>query len=59
MGKQLFRFIGRQQLKSNWKSINNNNNKQKQQSIYLKKYKVYYTLCPANSYNANLGRTRL
>ena len=27
--------------------------------IYLKKYKVYKTSCPANSYNANLGRTRL
>ena len=25
----------------------------------LKKYKVYNTLCPGNSYNANLGRTRL
>ena len=25
----------------------------------LKKYKVYNTLCPANTYNANLGRTRL
>ena len=23
------------------------------------KFKVYNTLCPANSYNANLGRTRL
>ena len=32
---------------------------QQQQCIYLKKYKVYNTLCPANSYNANLGRTRL
>ena len=32
---------------------------QQQQRIYLKKYKVYNTLCPANSYNANLGRTRL
>ena len=30
-----------------------------QQCIYLKKYKVYNTLCPVNSYNANLGRTRL
>ena len=27
--------------------------------MYLKKYKVYNTLCPANSYNANLGRTIL
>ena len=27
--------------------------------VYLKKYKVYKTSCPANSYNANLGRTRL
>ena len=27
--------------------------------IYLKKYKVYKTSYPANSYNANLGRTRL
>jgi len=33
--------------------------KQQQQCIYLKKYKVYNTLCPANSYKANLGRTRL
>ena len=32
---------------------------QQQQSIYLKKYSYNYTLCPANSYNANLGRTRL
>ena len=32
---------------------------QQQQYIYLKKYKVYNTSCPANSYNANLGRTRL
>ena len=32
---------------------------QQQQCIYLKKYKVYNTSCPANSYNANLGRTRL
>ena len=33
---------------------------QQQQCIYLKKYKVYNTLCPAMSYNAaNLGRTRL
>ena len=32
---------------------------EQQQCIYLKKYKVYNTLCPANSYNANLGRTRL
>ena len=31
---------------------------QQQQCIYLKKYKVYNTLCPANSYNANLGRTK-
>ena len=30
-----------------------------QQCIYLKKYKVYNTLCPANSFNAKLGRTRL
>ena len=32
-----------------------------QQCIYLKKYKfkVYNTLCPASSFNANLGRTRL
>ena len=30
---------------------------QRQQCIYLKKYKVYNTLCPANSYNANPGRT--
>ena len=28
-------------------------------TLYLKKYKVYKTSCPANSYNANLGRTRL
>ena len=27
-------------------------------TLYLKKYKVYKTSCPANSYNANLGRTR-
>ena len=28
--------------------------------MYLfKKYKVYNTLCPANSYNGNLGRARL
>ena len=33
--------------------------KKRQQSIYVKKYKVYNTSCPANSYNANLGRTRL
>ena len=33
--------------------------RQQQQCIYWKKYKVYNTLCPANSYNANLGRTRL
>jgi len=33
--------------------------RQQQQCIYLKKYKVYNTLCPANSYNANLGTTRL
>ena len=32
---------------------------EQQQCIFLKKYKVYNTLCPANSYNANLGRTRL
>ena len=32
---------------------------QQQQCIYLKKYKVCNTLCPANGYNANLGRTRL
>ena len=30
---------------------------QQQQRIYLKKYKVYNTSCPANSYNANLRRT--
>ena len=35
------------------------NVQQQQQYIYLKKYKFYNTLCPANSYNANLGRTRL
>ena len=36
MGKQLFRFIGRQQLKSNCKSINNNNDKDKQTTtMYL------------------------
>ena len=29
----------------------------KQRRIYLKKYKVYDTLCPANSYNANLAGT--
>ena len=28
---------------------------QQRQCIYLKKYKVYNTLCPVNSYNANLG----
>ena len=33
--------------------------KKQQQSIYVKKYKVYNTSCPANSYNANLGRTGL
>ena len=32
---------------------------QQRQCIYLKKYKVYNTLRPVNSYNANLGRTRL
>ena len=32
---------------------------QQRQCIYLKKYKVYNTLCPVNSYNANLGRARL
>ena len=37
----------------------NNYQQQQQYCIYLKKYKVYNTLCPANSYNANLGRTRL
>ena len=31
---------------------------EQQQCINLKKYKVYHTLCPANSYNANLGRTK-
>ena len=29
---------------------------QQQQCIYLKKYKVYNTLCPANSYNALVMR---
>ena len=28
-------------------------------TIYLRKKKSYNTLCPANSYNAHLGRTRL
>ena len=36
-----------------------NKKQQQHQCIDLKKYKVYNTLCPANSYNANLGRTRL
>ena len=40
-------------------SIYQQQQQQQQQCIYLKKYKVYNTLCPANSYNANLGRTRL
>ena len=37
----------------------NKQQQQQQQCIYLKKYQVYNTSCPANSYNANLGRTRL
>ena len=37
----------------------NKTQQQQQQCIYLKKYKVYNTLCPANSYNANLDRTGL
>ena len=28
---------------------------QQQQCIYLKKYKVYNTLCPADSYNTKLN----
>ena len=34
------------------------NNKNKN-VFQLKNHKVYNTLCPANSYNANLGRTKL
>ena len=30
---------------------------QRQQCIHLQNYKVYNTLCPANSFYANLGRT--
>lgn len=38
---------------------NNNSNNDNNKCIYLKKYKVYNTLCPANNYKyANLGRTR-
>ena len=37
----------------------NNIQQQQQQCIYLKKYKFYNTSCPANSYNATLGRTRV
>ena len=32
--------------------MNNNHNN----VFYLKNHKVYNTLCPANSYNANLGK---
>ena len=35
------------------------NKQQQQQCIYLQNYKIYNTLCPANRYNANLGRTKL
>ena len=34
--------------------MNNNNN-----VFFLKKHKVYNTLCPKNSYNANPGRTKI
>ena len=27
--------------------------------FYLKNHEVYNTLCPANSYNGNLGRTKI
>ena len=35
--------------------MNNNNNN----VFYLKNHKVYNTLYPENSYNANLGRTKI
>ena len=37
------------------KQLNNNNNNE----LYLKNHKVYNTLYPANSYNSNLGRTKI
>ena len=41
--------------------IQDSTTRQQQQCIYLKKYnyKVYNTLCPANSYYSIPGRTRL
>ena len=36
--------------------MNNNNNNN---VFYLKNHKVYNTLYPANSYKANLGRTKI
>ena len=32
---------------------------QQQQCILFKIYKAYKTLCPANSYSTNLGRTKI
>ena len=44
-------FIYQQFWKRPWKQ------QQRQQCIHLQNYKVYNTLCPANSFYANLGRT--